>query len=68
MVEEESKPIEPQSEQDSNKELVETYEFFSNPVRVGMTLFNGMKLILSQLTKMEERLDRIEKIGNGNQK
>ena len=47
------------------EEIIDTYTFFSNPVKVNITLFNGIKLLLSELKRLEEKID---KLTNGNQK
>lgn len=43
------------------KEEIETYEFFSNPVKTGITLYNGMKKIIEKLESIEKRLENLEK-------
>jgi hypothetical protein len=59
MTEEENKqtPIETPQEQVSQEDVISTLQFFSNPVRVNMVLYDGIKLILSKLEKIEEKLD-----------
>jgi hypothetical protein len=63
---------ESQSEQQTPKEptpeemVIQLYnklqenEFFSNQMKVNSTLFNGFKLILDKLVKIEEKLTKME--------
>ncbi len=59
---EENKPVE--EDKQTPEELVETYAFFSNPVKVAITLHDGMKLILGKLKTLEEKVDKL----SGNQR
>ena len=60
--------VKPEEDKEKLEDVIDTYAFFSNPVKTGITLFNGMKLILEQITKIEERLVNLEKMASGNQK
>jgi len=64
---EENNPIKEVPQEENKDEIIETYAFFSNPVKTNITIYNGIKLILEQINKLEERLERIEK-AHGNQK
>lgn len=50
-----------QSSQDKSNEITELdkYVFFSNPVSVGITLYNGMQLILKKISLIDEKLDKL---------
>lgn len=43
-----------------NEETIATYEFFSNPVKVAITLYNGLGKIIAKLSEIEDRLSKME--------
>ena len=59
-MEEEIKPQPIVEEKISTEDMLEYYKTFSNSVVYGPLLYNGMKLILDKITKIEERLLLIE--------
>jgi len=57
---EDEKPVEIKEEM-SDKDMLDTYKFFSNPVTANATIYNGMRLILTKITEIEKKLEAIEK-------
>ena len=48
-------------------ELLETYDFFANTIKANITIYNGIKLALEKLTRIEEKILEMELKLNGNQ-
>jgi hypothetical protein len=55
-----------QPEEISTEDLLEYYKTFSNSMVYGPMLYNGIKLILVKMDKIEEKLLLIEEKMNGN--
>lgn len=48
----------------TDKEALESIQFFTSPLRFNAALFGGFKIILEKLTSIEARLTKLEEIAN----